>query len=71
MILYAVVNEYVMDIDVSKLSAFESGLFEYVDAHYRDLGKQILEKKELTDDISSQLTKAINEYKKIFLAEEQ
>ncbi|KHD37171.1 ATP F0F1 synthase subunit alpha [Clostridium acetobutylicum] len=71
MILYAVVNEYVMDIDVSKLSAFESGLFEYIDAHYRDLGKQILEKKELTDDISSQLTKAINEYKKIFLAEEQ
>ncbi|URZ03747.1 F0F1 ATP synthase subunit alpha [Clostridium felsineum] len=71
MILFAVVNEYVMDIEVSKLNAFENGLFEYIDAHYRDLGKQIVEKKELTDEISSELTKAINEYKKIFLAEEQ
>lgn len=69
-ILYAVVNEYVMDIDVSKLKAFEKGLLEYTDTHYRDLGKEILEKKTLTDEINSELDKAIKEYKKIFLAQE-
>lgn len=70
MILYAVVNEYVMDIDVSKLKAFQEGLLEYIDTHYRDLGKAIIEKKTLTDEINSELDKAIKEYKKIFIAEE-
>lgn len=70
MILYAVVNEYVMDIDVSKLKAFQEGLIEYIDTHYRDLGKSIIEKKSLTDEINSELDKAIKEYKKIFIAEE-
>jgi F-type H+-transporting ATPase subunit alpha len=70
MILYAVVNEYVMDIDVSKLKAFQEGLLEYIDTHYRDLGKSIIEKKTLTDEINSELDKAIKEYKKIFIAEE-
>ncbi|KOF57223.1 MULTISPECIES: F0F1 ATP synthase subunit alpha [Clostridium] len=69
-ILYAVVNEYVMDIDVSKLKAFQEGLLEYIDTHYRDLGKEIIEKKALTDEINSELDKAIKEYKKIFIAEE-
>ncbi|PJI09155.1 MULTISPECIES: F0F1 ATP synthase subunit alpha [Clostridium] len=69
-ILYAVVNEYVMDIEVSKLKAFEKGLFDYIDTHYSDLGKEILEKKTLTDEINSTLDKAIKEYKKIFLAQE-
>lgn len=70
MILYAVVNEYVMDIDVSKLKAFQEGLLEYIDTHYRDLGKSIIEKKSLTDEINSELDKAIKEYKNIFIAEE-
>lgn len=70
MILYAVVNEYVMDIDVSKLKAFQEGLIEYIDTHYRDLGKSIIEKKSLTDEINSELDKAIKEYKNIFIAEE-
>ncbi|WP_234122313.1 F0F1 ATP synthase subunit alpha [Clostridium hydrogenum] len=70
MILYAVVNEFVMDIDVDKLEAFEIGLFEYVDTHYRDLGKLILEKQALTDEVKSELEKAITEYKKVFVAEE-
>ncbi len=67
-ILYAAVNNYLSDIKVSDIRKFEKELLEYVDTHYRELGKQILEKKELTDDIKEELNTAIKEFKKVFLA---
>ncbi len=69
-ILYAAVNNFLMDIPVSKIRAFEKGFLEYIDMHHGQVGKLILEKKELTDDIKNTLLAAINDYKKVFLAEE-
>lgn len=70
MILYAAVNNFLMDIPVLKIRIFEKSFLEYMDTHKGEVGKAILEKKELTDDIKNALSEAIKEFKKVFLAEE-
>lgn len=68
MILYAAVNNYLADIKVSEVKKFEKEFLEYMDTHNRNLGNRIVEEKELTDSIKDELNKAIEEFKKIFLA---
>lgn len=68
MILYAAVNNYLADIKVSEVKKFEKEFLEYMDIHNRNLGERIVEEKELTDLIKEELNKAIEEFKKIFLA---
>lgn len=68
MILYAAVNNYLADIKVSEVKKFEKEFLEYMDIHNRGLGERIVEEKELTDLIKEELNKAIEEFKKIFLA---
>jgi F-type H+-transporting ATPase subunit alpha len=69
MILYAGVNNHLMEIPVSKIKAFEKGFMEYMDTHHREIGKAIVDGKVLTDEIKKQLEEATEEYKKSFLAE--
>ena len=66
-ILYAAVNNFLQDVNVLSIREFEKGLLEYIDTHYRNLPKEILEKKELTDSIKAELETAIDEFKKVFL----
>lgn len=68
-ILFAGVNDFLMDIPVTRIKKFERELLEYMDTYNRDLEKEIIEKGVLTDEIKESLTKAINEFKKSFLAE--
>ncbi|EJP6473460.1 F0F1 ATP synthase subunit alpha [Clostridium sp. FAM 1755] len=68
-ILYSAVNNHLIDIPVNKIKDFEKELFNYMDTHYRDIGKEILEKKKLTDELKSKLDKAINDFKNVFLSE--
>ncbi|MBD7912652.1 MULTISPECIES: F0F1 ATP synthase subunit alpha [Clostridium] len=68
-ILYAAVNDFLSDIKVSDIRKFEQGFLEYMDTHQRDLLKQIVDDKELTDGIKSGLEEAVVSYKKIFLQE--
>lgn len=67
-ILYAAVNDYLADIKVSEIKKFEKEFLEYMDTHNRNLGKRIVEEKELTDSIKEELNKVIEEFKKIFLS---
>ncbi|MDO5516614.1 MAG: F0F1 ATP synthase subunit alpha [Clostridium sp.] len=68
-ILYATVNDFLSDIKVSDVRRFESEFFEFMDTHYREVGKSILQEKTLTDEIKSKLEEGIVEFKKIFLQE--
>jgi F-type H+/Na+-transporting ATPase subunit alpha len=69
MILYAGVKEHLLDIPVEKIGKFENAFIEYMDTHHKEIGQEIIEKKVLSDDLSKRLGDAIEEYKKIFLAE--
>ncbi|NME82652.1 F0F1 ATP synthase subunit alpha [Clostridium sp. SM-530-WT-3G] len=68
-ILYLTVNDFLSDIKVSDIRKFESEFYEFMDTHYREVGKAILEEKTLTDQIKAKLEEAIVEFKKIFLQE--
>jgi F-type H+-transporting ATPase subunit alpha len=70
MILFAAVNNFLMDIPVPQIREFEKSFLEYMDTHRSEVGKSILEKKELTDDIKAALTAAIKDFKKTFLSVE-
>lgn len=67
MILYAAVNDYLSDIKVDDIKKFEKDFLEYMDTQYREVGKEITEKKVLTDELKASLEKGITEFKKIFL----
>ena len=67
MILYAAVNDYLSDIKVEDIRKFEKDFLEYMDTQYREVGKEIVEKKVLTDELKASLEKGITEFKKIFL----
>jgi F-type H+-transporting ATPase subunit alpha len=69
MILFAGVKEHLMDVPVDKIGEFENKFLEYMDTHHKEIGQEIAEKKTLSDDLSKRLSDAIEEYKKIFLAE--
>ena len=66
-ILYATLNDFLSDIDVSDIRKFESEFLEYADTHYRDLLKEIVEVGALTDEIKVKIENSILEFKKIFL----
>jgi F-type H+/Na+-transporting ATPase subunit alpha len=69
MILYAGVNNHLMEIPVGKIRDFEKGFMDYMDTHHRDIGKAIIEQKVLNDEIKKGLEEAIEEFKKVFLRE--
>ncbi|WP_027632606.1 F0F1 ATP synthase subunit alpha [Clostridium hydrogeniformans] len=68
MILYAGVNDHLMDIPVTRIRKFEREFLEYMDTHHRELGKSIVEIGSLTDELKSKLDESIAEFKKIFEA---
>ncbi|MDP4088323.1 MAG: F0F1 ATP synthase subunit alpha [Bacillota bacterium] len=70
-ILYAAINDFLSEIKVAKVRSFEKKFFEFMDTHHRGVAGSIAENKKLTPEAESELKAALEEYIKIFLAEEQ
>lgn len=70
MILFAGVDNHLMDVPVERIKEFEVKFFEFMDTHHREVGEAIVQKKALDDEIKGNLAAAIAEFKKVFLAEE-
>lgn len=68
-IIYCGVNDFLSDVPVHKVKAFEKEFLEYIYTHHRDIPNAIKEKKELDSEIEEKLNMAIAEFKKVFLAE--
>ena len=66
LILYAISNNYLSDIELIDISNFEEQLIEFADTHYRDTLKDIKTKGVLTDEIKNDMEECISEFKKIF-----
>jgi len=67
-IIYCGVNDFLSDVPVHKIKAFEKEFLEYIYTHHRDIPNAIKEKKELDSEIKEKLNMAIAEFKKVFLA---
>ncbi|OFI01401.1 ATP synthase subunit alpha [Clostridium acetireducens DSM 10703] len=70
LILYSVVNDFLMDIPVNKIRKFEKEFLEYINVHNKDIIDEIRDRKVLDDELKTKIDKAIEEFKKAFLAEE-
>jgi len=62
-ILYAVTNGFVDDIEVAKLASFEAGLSKFMESNHPEIGKNINDTTDITPETEEALKKAINEFK--------
>jgi len=69
-ILFAGVDNHLMDVPVERIKEFEEKFFEFLDTHRTDIEKELAEKKTLTDELKAKMIEAIEEFKKGFLAKE-
>ncbi len=65
-IIYAAVNQYLLNIEVDRILDFEKGLFEFLDSKYPEVPNSIRDEKVISDETEELLKKAIEEYLKEF-----
>ena len=68
-IIYAATKQYLLDIAVEDVLAFEKGLFDYLDSKHPEIPDAIRDDKEIKEETEEQLKKAIEEFKESFLKE--
>ena len=68
-ILYAVINDHLTDVPIGKIAEFQRGLFSYLDSVYPQIGKEILDAKDMSDETEEALKKAVEEFKATFAIE--
>jgi F-type H+/Na+-transporting ATPase subunit alpha len=66
MILYAVINGYMDDIPLERVSAFEEEFYRFIETTYANLGKSIGQTKALNKENEETLKKIIMEFKQGF-----
>jgi F-type H+-transporting ATPase subunit alpha len=59
------------DLEVEECRPFEAGLYEFMDSSAPEIGRKILEKKQLDDPLRSEIRSMLEEYKKKFKAERE
>ena len=63
MIIFAVTNGYLDDVEVAGVRAWEKGFQDYMGAQHPAIRDEIRTKKALSDDLTARLRKAIDQYK--------
>lgn len=66
-IIFAATQGLLDDMEVNRISDFETGLFGFIEKRYADIPHTIEETKDLSDALQKTLAKAITEYKAEFL----
>lgn len=68
LIIYAAVNGFVDKYPESSLRRYEKELFEYVEKFYPEIFREILEKKEISEDLRELMNRVLIEFGEIFKA---
>ena len=63
MIIFAVSNGFIDDVDVAKVRDWEAGFHEYVKAQFPTLGDTIRKEKVVSKDSEAELRRALEQYK--------
>ncbi len=66
-LIYAATNGYLKEVAVEDVKKYEKGLYRFLDENYSSLLSQIKETGELSNNSTSQLEKALEEYTAGFL----
>ena len=67
-IIYAVINNFLQDIDTADITDFQFGLFEYIENTYGEILDEIKTTGDLSKENSAKIEKAIEEFKAKFLS---
>ncbi|HET9179135.1 MAG TPA: F0F1 ATP synthase subunit alpha [Terriglobia bacterium] len=59
------------DLEVEECRAFEAGLYQFMDSSAPQIGRKILEKKQIDDSLRAEIKGMLDEYKQKFKAELQ
>ncbi|MEA3398418.1 MAG: F0F1 ATP synthase subunit alpha, partial [Patescibacteria group bacterium] len=62
-IFFAIINGFLDNVPVGKITEFEAGLNEYIDNSGKEIIKEINKKKDLSDALEKKMKKLINDYK--------
>jgi len=65
-ILYTVVNGYLSDVPIGRISQFEKEFLNFVNNNYPEIINSIKETKDLTEGTEKKIQEAIEEFKKSF-----
>ena len=69
MVIYAIVNKNMTDVETKDIPKFEMGLLDFLGLNYPEIGKSIAELGEMTSETEEKLKKAITEFKASFVVE--
>lgn len=64
MIIYAATHRFLADIPVEEIKTFEKELYDFIDTHYPEIGKEIKSTGKLEAELEEKLIAAITEFKK-------
>ena len=70
-IIYAVVNNLLKDVNTEDITEFQNGLLGFIDERYPSITESIEKTKDLTAENEEQIRKAIDDYKKVFAGKRQ
>ena len=65
-IIFAASRGHLDDLSIDKISDFESGLFEYLDANSSNILDEIVKEGKISDNLEKELNKAITDFKSGF-----
>lgn len=65
-LIYAATNGFLDDIPLTEIKRYEKEYYEFLDNLHADLLNELLDKRELTDDIKSRLDEAIKNFNSSF-----
>ena len=65
-ILFAVNEGLMQDVEIERVGAFEDQLLRYISSSHPDILASITESNDISEEVSANLTKAINDFKPTF-----
>jgi F-type H+-transporting ATPase subunit alpha len=63
MIIFAVTNGFLDDVDVPKIREWERGFHEFMGSQHPQIAEEIRTRKTISDDLNKRLSKAIGDFK--------
>ncbi|HSN65275.1 MAG TPA: F0F1 ATP synthase subunit alpha, partial [Fusibacter sp.] len=69
MVIYAIVNKNMTDVETKDIPKFETALLDFLGLNYPEIGSSIAELGEMTSENEEKLKKAITEFKASFVVE--
>ncbi len=66
LILYAATNNFLLDVEVKDIQAFEKGLMKYAQKNYPEIMIKVKGKDGLTDEVVAAFAECLEAYKKVF-----